>query len=293
LAGITVTLVQDHVGRNMLDHLTCWSIFRAKDSWDYTTTPLYRIIALFQYLLFGAGPLATNKGDAAAFIRLEDQRHLWDTKLNTLSNLVPDTTSGPSAPDAEIISCAITFYKHAAKRPPPGTKAFSAGPTLLRPLSAGHIALKSGSVFDDPIIEANYFQNKVDLEQLMRAVRTTVAIAHTSPLCNKLVLDYNTTNEDMNDTYWLADQDPDTLTDEKLEAWVRLHAETLYHPVCTARMAKSPAEGVVDAELRVFGVKGLRVADASVFPNQIAAHTTATVVALGERATDLILGGVI
>jgi hypothetical protein len=75
-------------------HLTCWSIFRAKESWDYTTTPLYRIIAFIQYLLFGAGPLATNvgaflrqtsciympcnymsqKGDAAAFIRLEDQR---------------------------------------------------------------------------------------------------------------------------------------------------------------------------------------------------------------------------
>jgi len=127
----------------------------------------------------------------------------------------------------------------------------------------------------------------------MRAVRTTITIAHTSPLCDKLVLGYNPNNEDMNDMYWLADQDPETLTDEKLEAWVRLHAETLYHPVCTARMAKSPAEGVIDTELRVFGVENLRVADASVFPNQIAAHTTATVVALGERAADLILEGVI
>jgi len=67
----------------------------------------------------------------------------------------------------------------------------------------------------------------------MRVVRTTVAIAHTSPLRDKLVLDYNTNNEDMNGMHWLADQDPETLTDEKLEAWVRLHAETLYHPVRT------------------------------------------------------------
>lgn len=65
----------------------------------------------------------------------------------------------------------------------------------------------------------------------MRAVRTTIAIAHTPPLSDKLVFDYETKNEDMNDMYWLADQDPETLTDKKLEAWARLHAETLYHPV--------------------------------------------------------------
>lgn len=56
-------------------------------------------------------------------------------------------------------------------------------------------------------------------------------------------------------------------------------------------MAKSTTEGVVDENLRVFGVKNLRVADASVFPHHIAAHTTATVIAVGERAADLIVGG--
>lgn len=56
-------------------------------------------------------------------------------------------------------------------------------------------------------------------------------------------------------------------------------------------MASSAAEGVVDAELRVFGVKNLRIADASVFPTQIAAHTTATVIAVGERLSDIIVNG--
>ena len=83
--------------------------------------------------------------------------------------------------------------------------------------------------FDAP--RNSYFQNKLDLENLMRAVRTTIAIAHTSPLSDKLVFEYDTNNKDMNDMYWLADQDPETLTDEKLAAWVRLHAQTLYHPV--------------------------------------------------------------
>ena len=53
-------------------------------------------------------------------------RHLWDTRLNTLPTSVPDTTSGPSAPDVEIISCAVAFYRHAVKFPPRGTKSFSA-----------------------------------------------------------------------------------------------------------------------------------------------------------------------
>jgi choline dehydrogenase len=126
---------------------------------------------------------------------------------------------------------------------------------------------------------------------LIRSVRVSLTIAHTSPLADKLVFDYSKKNDDMNDLYWLADQDPETLTDERLETWLRGDAETIYHPVGTARMAKSAAGGVVDTELRVFGVKGLRVADASVFPNQIAAHTTATVIALGERASDLIIHG--
>lgn len=59
--------------------------------------------------------------------------------------------------------------------------------------------------------------------------------------------------------------------------------------VSTARIARSAIDGVVDSDLRVFGVSNLRIADASVFPQQIAAHTTATVIALGEKASDLVL----
>lgn len=137
----------------------------------------------------------------------------------------------------------------------------------------------------------SYFENKADIQNLIRSVRVSLAIAQTSPLAEQLVVNYSKKNDDMDDMYWLADQDPGTLTDERLESWLRGNVQTLYHPVCTARIASSAAEGVVDSELRVFGVKGLRVADASVFPNQIAAHTTATVIALGERASDLILHG--
>lgn len=162
------------------------------------------------------------------------------------------------------------------------------------------LSLKRSTLLSHPILPANdrlrenylsYFENKADIQNFIRSVRVSLAIAHTSPLADKLLFDGSKRNDDMNDLYWLADQDPETLTDERLETWLRGNVETVYHPVGTARMAKSAADGVIDSELRVFGVKGLRVADASVFPNQIAAHTTATVIAIGERASDLILHG--
>lgn len=65
----------------------------------------------------------------------------------------------------------------------------------------------------------------------MRAARVTLHIAHTSPMADHLEFDYSKGNQDIDNIYWLADQDPDSLTDEKLEQWVRRHAETLYHPV--------------------------------------------------------------
>lgn len=65
----------------------------------------------------------------------------------------------------------------------------------------------------------------------MRAIRTMLTIVHSAPLADKLIFDYSQSNDDVNSLYWLADQDPDLLTDEKLEDWIRHHAETLYHPV--------------------------------------------------------------
>jgi len=80
---------------------------------------------------------------------------------------------------------------------------------------------------------------------LIRSVRASLAIAQTSPLAEQLVVDCSKGNDDMGDMYWLADQDRETLADEHLETWLRGKVET-HHPVCTARMASSAAEGVVD-----------------------------------------------
>lgn len=88
------------------------------------------------------------------------------------------------------------------------------------------------------------------------------------------MLDLKSYSKDKSDTiFWPGDANPDEVTDEELEAFIRGGAETLYHPVGTCRMGKEgERESVVDSQLRVHGVQGLRVVDASVFPSQISGH---------------------
>jgi len=87
------------------------------------------------------------------------------------------------------------------------------------------------------------------------------------------------------------DPGPGVTSDEHLEAWIRAEAQHEYHPTCTCRIGPE-GEGVVDEQLRVRGVEGLRVADASVFPRIPGGNTNAPAIMVGERASDLLLGRV-
>lgn len=78
------------------------------------------------------------------------------------------------------------------------------------------------------------------------------------------------------------------MTDEDLVKHIKETSETLYHPMCTAKMGTSERESVVDGKLKVWGVKGLRVVDASVFPTPLACHPCGPVIALAEKASDII-----
>ncbi|KAF8329771.1 GMC oxidoreductase [Cantharellus anzutake] len=281
-----------HVGRNLSDHLMASAVFRSKDSVDYLNHSKLVLLYLLQHALFGTGPFCTNYTDGVAFLRLDATRELWRSNLSSLSDApVPDATSGPDAPDIELISIPTTYFRAGSIPIEPGGKSFSILLIHLRPESQGSITVQSGNVFDKAICEPNYLESKVDLQALVRGVRIVLKIARTKPLSDHLVFvdPKEKPNNDMMNMYWLADQDPETLTDKDIENWIRLHAETLYHPTSTARMAGSPSKGVVDPSLRVFGVQNLRICDASVFPNQIAAHPTATIIAMAERLADLIL----
>jgi choline dehydrogenase len=95
-------------------------------------------------------------------------------------------------------------------------------------------------------------------------------IGHAKALESMLDLKVNPT--DKKDHFWSGDVDPDTVTDEEIIAFIKDNAETLYHPVGTARIGVDEKDSVVSPDLKVHGIQGLRVIDASIFPSQISGH---------------------
>ncbi|MCA3722159.1 choline dehydrogenase [Phenylobacterium sp.] len=147
----------------------------------------------------------------------------------------------------------------------------------LRPESRGSVGLRSADPFDDPAIFANYLSADEDRRALREGVRMMREVARQPAL----------------DAYRSEELFPGEAiqTDEAIDAWIRSAAETIYHPVGTCRMgADGDPLAVVDAQLRVRGLKGLRVVDASVMPTLVGGNTNAPTIMIAEKAADMILG---
>ena len=152
---------------------------------------------------------------------------------------------------------------------------FMAHVCQLRPQSRGFISLKSTNPLDAPLIQPNYLEAEED----RRALREGVKIAR----------------EVFAQSAFDAYRGPELMpgahvrNDEAVDLFIRKTAETIYHPVGTAKMGKD-ADSVVDTQLNVYGVQGLRVIDASVMPSLISGNTNAPTIMIAEKAADMILG---
>ncbi|MCB1576294.1 MAG: GMC family oxidoreductase, partial [Xanthomonadales bacterium] len=148
---------------------------------------------------------------------------------------------------------------------------------MLHPKSRGELRLKSANAREPIAIHANYLGDSAghDLRMLVEAVHISRRIFAQSPF----------------DPYRGAEIHPGADIDDErgIEAFVRRKAETVYHPVGTCRMGYDD-EAVVDSELRVHGLHGLRVVDASIMPDLPSGNTNAPTIMIAERAADLILG---
>jgi len=229
---------------------------------------------LARYLLKGTGGLTCNFGEAAAFVRADDKTLFPDGEAPE------DATSGSEAPDLELFVTPMGYGKHGLADMPV-EDSLGLHITLLRPTSTGKISLNSNDPFDAPIIDPNYLATAHDRAVLLRGVRLILRIAAQSPLAD--IIDNSPSKPDKRWGHTLA-----SASDEELEVYISRNTETLYHPTCTARMAPRDAGGVVDPRLRVYGVKGLRIVDASVFPTIISGHTAAPTIAVAEKAADMI-----
>ncbi|OCH93152.1 GMC oxidoreductase [Obba rivulosa] len=295
--GIAVVKDLPHVGRNLADHITCGSlVFRARRgpriTLDHLAHPLHGALALAQWLLTGRGPMASIAASAGAFLRADDPA-LRGAFASAASPgvAVRDRTSGAGAPDIEIAWGAAVLLDNGLQKPPPGCPGLTFSAIALRPESTGAITLASRSVWSAPLIDTNYFASENDLNVLVRGTRLLLRLARTEPLASLLDLEPHPDGVlDGEDVFWPGSADPDAVTDEQLKAWIRKKAGPVFHPVSTARMGAGAGDSVVDNVLRVHGVAGLRVVDASVFPTQVSGHPCAVVVAMAERAAELIRG---
>lgn len=138
------------------------------------------------------------------------------------------------------------------------------------------MTLASTDPFTPPVVDANYISTQHDIDMLVYGFK----------LCRKIV---HSTNA-FEGWYW-PNEDVDNMSDEAVAEHIRNTCETIYHPMGSAKMGPDAADSVVDAKLKVHGVDGLRIADASIFPTPLACHPCAPVIMVGEKAADLIKQG--
>jgi choline dehydrogenase len=207
---------------------------------------------LLPWLLRGKGKLSSNIGEGVVHWR-----------------------SDPSlpAPDFQLAQAPVYFWEHGFRKT--GAPAFTIGLAYLGPQSRGAVTLRSADPADHPRVLNNALTSDGEVDAMLRAIELAREIASTDPLRRML-------GEELNPS-------ADIRSREQLVDWLRATCEHEYHPSCTCRIG-SPEEGVVDPELRVHGVEGLRVADASVQPRIVSANTEAVTLMVAERCADLVLG---
>ncbi|QRV83544.1 GMC oxidoreductase [Ceratobasidium sp. AG-Ba] len=274
-----IPIVQDlpGVGDHLMDHQSVNVRFRTipGESLNYfmtTATSLYdkarRAKAITQYLLFKSGPLTSNFSESACFVRSDDPK-----LFPGLPPLSEDTSSGPGAPDIELISLPLGFKNHGKEHIADGDL-MSITTVVLRPTSTGKITLRSNDPFDPPVIDPNYLSTQHDIDTFVRGMRLALRIARTEPL--RSIIDQTDQTPVLDHALLEAD-------DETIVREARARVETLYHPTSTARIGS-----VVDTRLRVYGLEGLRISDCSIMPTITSGHTTAPALAIGEKTADMI-----
>ena len=242
------------VGRNLQDHLDCSIQYECTQPITLysQSKPLTAARTGLQYLLFGTG-IATGQGlESGAFLKSRPDLETPDLQYHFIAGLMFDHT------------------RRKADR-----HGFMAHVCQLRPESRGFISLKSPDPLAAPLIQPNYLEADEDL----RALREGVKIARD--VFAQRAFDPYRGPELMPGAH--------VRNGDEIDAFIRKTAETIYHPVGTAKMG-TDSDSVVDPQLRVRGVEGLRVVDASVMPTLVSGNTNAPAIMIAERASDLILG---
>ena len=253
--GIDVLVDLPGVGQNLQDHLQARPIYKTTLSTINTEiNNLFKqgVIAL-HYAVTRSGPMTMAASLGTAFLKTRPDLETPDIQFHI-----------------QPFSASARINK------PHDFNAFTASVLQMRPESAGHIELKSADMRDYPAIHPNYLATKLDQDTIVAGIRIARNIARHEPLASVITEEY-TPGPDISD-----DDDAAILN------WARDTATTIYHPTGTCKMGHDPM-AVVDDRLRVHGIEGLRVADASIMPQIVSGNTNAPAIMIGEKCSDLVL----
>ncbi len=252
--GIAVQHHLPGVGRHLHDHVDVSLVFdapRHSELFGLSVGGAWNVLkGIWQWRRERRGILTTNFGEAGGFIRSR-----------------PDVAT----PDLQFHFAPIKVVDHARKTV--FGRGYICHVCVLRPTSRGQLTLASADPRATPLIDPAFLAEREDYETLARGLKLMRQILQQPALASEGGRELKVSAM--------------AQTDQQIEQFIRSRADTLYHPVGSCRMGNGPTD-VVDAQLRVHGVKGLRVVDASIMPRVVSSNTTAPTIMIAEKAADMI-----
>ena len=250
--GIKVVHDSPEVGENLQDHIDYVSAYKSARKDTFGTSPsgtLDIIKGIFEWRKKRTGKLTTTFAESGGFVKSENSVERPDLQYHFVVGIVDDHN--------RKLHLGHGFSCHVC---------------VLRPKSRGYVKLEDADPSSKPLIQMNFLQEREDMDLLLKGfhmMRGVLEAPALSPWRKKELY-----TADIHD-------------DAKLEKIIRDRADTVYHPVGTCRMG-SDETAVVDPELRVNGVEGLRIADASIMPRIVGGNTNAPTIMIGEKCADMI-----
>lgn len=253
--GIAVQTDLKGVGRNLQDHLQARPVFKTDLSTiNIETSNLLKQVGIaLQYAVRQTGPMTMAASLGTGFLKTESHLDTPDIQFHIQPFSADSPAEGPHR-----------------------FSAFTASVLQLRPESTGRLRLKSADMRDHPLIDPNYLATDTDCRTIVKGIQIARRIARLEPLKSHV------TEEHAPGAEVALDDEAATLD------WARDTATTIYHPTGTCKMGTDPM-AVVDHRLRVHGIRGLRVADASIMPRITSGNTNAPAIMIGEKASDMVL----
>jgi len=253
--GIEVRHALPAVGENFRDHLNARIIWKVTDksvSYNHRAQGINAVGQGLRYMMSRGGFISLPSAPMLAFLRTRKDLETPDVQMH----IVPYSIKDPKTRKLQDFpSFTMSCYQ-------------------LRPESLGSIHIRSRNPADQPIIRFNFLADPIDQAAMVEGFKIVRKIIDAPPM-DKL------RGEEFSPGKQVA-------KDDEILDWIRKNAQTAYHPIGTCRMGPEGQRTVVDERLRVHGIKGLRIADASIFPTMPSGNTNAPAIMVGEKAADIL-----